>query len=109
MITYMELDLSVLEGFEWDKGNLEHIKKHHVGVEECEEVFSNKPLRILKDIDHSQSEERFQGLGKTHSNRLLFLTFTIRNNKIRTISARDQDKKERTIYFSTGGEDLSKN
>ena len=95
------MDFSKIEGFDWDQGNLEHIKKHNVEYTECEEVFSNGPF-AGEDKNHSQSEIRFQALGETNNGRLLFVSFTIRENessssskKIRVISARDQSKKEK--------------
>lgn len=96
-------DLSKIEGFEWDHGNLEHIRRHDVNYKECEEVFFNKPLRMNKDEMHSQIEERLQVLGKTNKERLLFIAFTVRRDKIRVVSARDQNKKERKNY-QNGGE-----
>ena len=85
--------------FEWDKGNIEkNWLKHGVSNKEIEEVFSNKPLLVSKDIKHSEIEERYQALGKTDSERLIFLSFMVRNNKVRIISARDMSKKEEKIY-----------
>lgn len=98
-----DVDFSRLEGFEWDKANLEHIKKHKVNFRECEEVFSNKPLLVNEDKKHSVVETRFQALGKTGNKRLLMLAFTIRKNKMRVISARDQNRKEKTRII-IGGE-----
>ncbi len=100
----MRLDFSKLEGFEWDSGNLEHIKKHRVNYQECEEAFLNRPFILSKDKAHSQIEERYQVLGKSNIERFLFLAFTIRSNKIRMISARDQNRKEKKEYQATGGE-----
>lgn len=94
----MKIDFNVLEGFEWDKGDLEHIKKHNVDFRECEEAFVNTPLRLNEDKKHSRIEERLQVLGKTNNQRLLFITFTIRRNKVRVISVRNQNKKERGEY-----------
>lgn len=88
-------DFTKIEGFDWNKGNLDHIKKHNVGYKECEEIFFNTPLRIDKNKKHSQLEERFEALGQTNSGRLLFVVFTIRANKFRIISARDQNRKEK--------------
>lgn len=109
----MDFDLSKLEGFEWDKGNLEHIKKHKVLYTECEEIFSNKPFIVNRDEAHSQAEERFRVFGQTNKSRLLTVIFTIRENeqsssskKIRVISARNQNKKERKEFKETGGENL---
>ena len=101
----MDLDLSNLRGFDWNKANLDHIKKHGVGYKECEDVFLNKPLVLNRDETHSQAEERFRTYGQTNSKRLLFIIFTIRSNKIRVISARNQNKKEREeINKKKGGE-----
>ncbi len=93
--TNLSLSLSKFEEFEWDDGNLEHIKKHRVDYNECEQVFSNKPLIILGDEKHSIYEERFKVFGKSDEDRLLALVITVRKNKIRVVMARDQNKKER--------------
>ncbi len=84
--------------FDWDKGNLEHIRKHHVELSECEETFYDENKVILKDIQHSGLEERFILLGKTKRGRLLYLVFTKREHKIRIVSARDINKKEVYLY-----------
>lgn len=101
MIKYINLSstLSKLEEFEWDKGNLEHIKKHKVDYFECEQVFSNKTLIILGDERHSIYEERFKVFGKSNEGRYLALVMTIRKNKIRIIMARDQNKTERRDLY----------
>lgn len=85
--------------FEWDKGNIDkNLLKHGVTNQETEEVFNNKPLLISEDVKHSKDEERCQGLGKTNNERLIFVSFMIRNYKVRIISARDMSKKEKNIY-----------
>ncbi len=61
-------------------------------------VFYDDKKLILNDILHSGKEPRFILLGKTKANRLLFTIFTIRNNKIRIISSRDVNKKEKKLY-----------
>jgi uncharacterized DUF497 family protein len=86
--------------FEWDKGNIKkNYEKHGVTNQEAEELFSNEPFIISEDTKHSvKNEQRFQALGKTKSGRKLFLSFTVRINKIRVISIRDMNKKEEVIY-----------
>lgn len=87
------------EEFVWDRGNRDkNWTKHHVTTQECEEIFAQKPIQITDDPMHSAKERRFVALGKTKRGRWLFIIFTIRNNNIRIISARDQDKKERSQY-----------
>ncbi len=85
--------------FLWDKGNKEkNFKKHQVIDSESEEIFFNENKKIFKDKLHSGREERFIVLGKTNKNRLLFVVFTIRNEKIRIISARDINRREKKLY-----------
>ena len=87
-------------GFDWDEGNSEkNWKNHQVTRIESEQVFFNLPIVLGDDKKHSQDEKRFYLLGRTEFNRLLFVVFTIRNNHIRIISARDMNKKERSIYY----------
>ena len=86
-------------GFEWGEGNLmKNLEKHGVTAGECEQVFFNRPLIAGNDEKHSQIEMRFFALGHTDSGRLLFVVFTIRNNLVRVISARDMNRKERKVY-----------
>ena len=85
--------------FDWDKGNVDkNWEQHKVHFKEAEEIFFNKPLSIYGDIKHSQREERFVALGVTNKRIKLYIVFTIRDGKIRIISARRQSKKERRIY-----------
>lgn len=90
---------SQIKGFEWDEGNInKNWKKHKVTYLECEEIFFNEPFVIKTDKTHSEFEERYFALGKTDGGRLLFVVYTIRGDKIRVISARDMNKKERRYY-----------
>lgn len=92
-------DLSSISSFDWDKGNInKNWIKHKVDYKEAEEIFFNKPLLVEEDIKHSSKEKRFETLGQTNKGRKLFIAYTIRNNKIRIISTRDQDNKERKKY-----------
>ena len=94
----------LLSGFEWNEGNLTHVKKHSVNYRECEAVFFNKPLIVTPDLTHSQTESRFRVYGLTNKNRGLCLVVTIRNKKIRVISARDTSKREKKEFLSIGGD-----
>ena len=86
-------------GFEWDKGNLlKNWEKHKVSAAECEQIFFNRPLITGADEKHSQREARFYALGQTDTGRFLFVVFTVRNNFVRVISARDMNRKERKVY-----------
>ena len=85
--------------FEWDKGNVDKSwLKHKVTNKESEEFFFGKEKFIFKDKLHSYKEERFRIFGKTKNRRQLLIVFTIRDEKIRIISARDMNKKEVKFY-----------
>ncbi|MDP2650708.1 MAG: BrnT family toxin [bacterium] len=84
--------------FQWDKGNTGKNRKHGVLDSESEEVFFDENKVMLKDVLHSGNESRFILLGKTKKGRLLFVVFAKRGAKIRIISARDINKKEKYLY-----------
>lgn len=87
--------------FDWDEGNRQkNWLKHKVRLEECEEIFYNEPIRIYKDLHHSELEVRLVAYGRTDMGRKLTVVFTLRKTKIRIISARDQSRKERRFYES---------
>jgi uncharacterized DUF497 family protein len=86
-------------GFDWDEGNSDkNLISHQVSDSECEEVFFNRPLIVADDKKHSIAEKRYYVFGRTDADRYLFIAFTIRNNLIRVITARDMNNKETTRY-----------
>jgi uncharacterized protein len=86
-------------GFDWDEGNSDkNWLRHKVSRSECEQFFFNEPMIVNHDEKHSLKEKRWYALGRTDSQRFLFIVFTIRAELIRIISARDMSKKERQIY-----------
>lgn len=92
------INLLSIEEFDWDKGNInKNLEKHAISFQECEQIFFDPNILILPDYLHSQNEIRYHALGKTKNN-FLFISFTIRNNKLRVISARKMNKKEKNIY-----------
>jgi len=94
------VDLDNIVGFDWDTGNARKNDKHAVTQAEAEQVFFNEPLIIVEDEKHSHIEVRYHALGKTNEERLLHVTYTLREHrtKIRVISARPMAVKERKIY-----------
>jgi uncharacterized DUF497 family protein len=101
MVIYKMIDLSRIEGFEWDDGNdRKNIEKHDVSQGEAEQVFFNDPLLIVEDVSHSVYELRLHALGRTDAGRFLHISFTLRGdgNLIRVISARTMHRKERIRY-----------
>ena len=87
-------DLARVVGFDWDDGNArKSLDKHGVTQREAEEVFVNAPLVIAE-------EGRYQALGQSLTGRQLHVAFTLRNQgtRIRVISGRHMNRKERALY-----------
>ncbi len=90
-----------IAGFDWDAGNArKNADKHEVSAAEAEQVFFNDPLLMVPDHAHSAQERRIHALGRTDDDRLLHVTFTLRNKDTRicVISARDMSRRERKAY-----------
>ena len=95
------LDLSHTVGFDWDEANSgKSASKHSVSPAEAEQIFFDEQLLLADDVKHSQDERRYHALGQTIDGRLLHVTFTLRDGqtRIRVISARDANRKERAAY-----------
>ncbi len=93
------VSLPEFDGFDWDDGNIEkNWRSHQVTPQEAEQVFFNRPLVVADDVKHFQSELRYLVLGQTDQDRPLFIAFTVRKRRIRIISARDMNRKERKVY-----------
>ena len=84
--------------FEWDTpkaaGNR---NKHGVSFDEASDVFADAPI-IAFDDDHSADEERFIAVGVSTRNRVLVVSHTYRDGRVRIISARAATKKEQQSY-----------
>lgn len=95
-------DLSCYRRFVWDRGNIDKsYQKHGITPNESEEIFLDENLKIIKDVKHSQKENRLIALGETFNKKKLFVVFTVRDEIIRIISARPMNKKERRFYEKT--------
>lgn len=89
--------------FEWDMGNIDHIINGHPErgntVEEVESVFSDPNLIISANKIDEHGEQRYSGLGVGNDKDEKFVIFVLRNNKIRPVSCRRANKKERIKYY----------
>jgi len=82
--------------FEWDEHHEpKNREKHQVSCEEAESVFG---FGLFLGPVPCGVEERFSVMGVTKTERTLFVVYTLRQGKIRVISARDASKKERKAY-----------
>ena len=91
--------LARFTGFDRDGGNTPKVLgRHEVEPGECEQIFFRDPLVVAFDEKHSETESRWQALGRTLSDRKLYLVFTVRGPLIRVIAAREMSRKERRVY-----------
>jgi uncharacterized protein len=85
--------------YEWDEEkNQKNESKHGISFEVAVEVFSdaNAVIQFNRNID---GEIRDQIIGSLANEIIvLFVVFTNRREKIRLISARKANKRERAIY-----------
>lgn len=82
--------------FEWDGRKAKvNAAKHGVSFEEAATVFADPLSLTIPDPDHSQVEERFIILGKSHTGKLLVVVHTERGDNLRIISARRASRRER--------------
>jgi hypothetical protein len=80
--------------FDWDNENRRHLAAHGVTPAEFEQLLSNDPLDLA--FEAIEDEERYRSVGLTRRGRVLSFVWTIRNGKIRAITAfpaRVADKK----------------
>lgn len=85
--------------FEWNEGNLDkNWITHQVTNQEAEEAFFHEPRFVFEDEGHSLAERRYLLWGVTSKGRKLCIIFAVRKDKVRIISARDMNKKERKAY-----------
>ncbi|MBV9236098.1 MAG: BrnT family toxin [Xanthobacteraceae bacterium] len=86
------------DGFEWDDvKNAQNLARHGVSFEAAKLAFSDMFAVIRQDRRQDYGEERFILLG-TVQERLLAVSFTMRDERIRIISARFAEPRERRRY-----------
>ena len=85
--------------FEWDevKANANY-KKHKISFDEGKTIFSDPFLFTFPDKGHSEDEERYINIGLSSDRRIIVLTHTERQGKIRIISCRKATARERRFY-----------
>ena len=87
--------------FEWDPDKeRSNIQRHGVDFTEAATVFGDPLELTISDPDHSVGEYRFLSIGHSSLNRILVVSYTEREDRIRIISARTAAPKERRQYES---------
>ena len=83
--------------FEWDENKrLGNLEKHGIDFQDAEYFFDFDPLCF---VDHRQDygEKRFVAFGKING-RLIITAYTLRAEKVRIISMRKANARERDLY-----------
>ena len=88
--------------FEWDNRKAaENLRKHGVSFDEARTAFSDPLSLTIPDPEHSEAEYRHLLLGTTTSDRLVVVSHTYREQRIRIINARIANRRERKDYEKT--------
>lgn len=83
--------------FDWDEANVEHIARHGVEPYEVEGALLD-PGRVARDVRNARGEVRRAVLGATEAGRVLFVVYTIRDGRIRSVMGRDATDGEKKAY-----------
>ena len=83
--------------FEWDRHNIAHLKSHRVSPHEFEEMIRNAPLDL--EYETIEGEERYKSLGLTDHGRMLVAVWTLREGKIRAVTAYPASRPLQKLYW----------
>jgi uncharacterized DUF497 family protein len=83
--------------FEWDDANILHVAEHSVEPEEAEEIILGDPLDVGFDL--VDGEERWSYVGETNDGRILWITITLRGNRMRVVTAFEPEKHWKVLYL----------
>lgn len=87
--------------FDWDNGNVDHVRVHGIEPEEAEEALLD-PRALGVGAYTARGERRQGALGSTESGRVLVVIFTERRGRPRVITARDASVTEKRRYHRRG-------
>jgi uncharacterized protein len=85
--------------FEWDDAKAaSNVSKHGIFFEDAQTVFDDEKARPDDDFDSSFDEDRYLITGIVGAN-LVTVSYTLRESRVRIISARPATKRERDGYY----------
>ena len=85
--------------FEWDENKIQsNQSKHGISFDEAAEIFRYSMYELV-DNRQDYGEVRYIGIGRNNQMIVLTVVFTERESRIRIISARRANKKERRLYY----------
>ncbi len=85
--------------FEWDDEKADaNARKHDVTFGDAMTVFGDPLAATGFDPDHSDDEDRYITVGLSNGGRVIIVSHTDRDGRIRIISAREANRGERKDY-----------
>lgn len=85
--------------FEWDKNKANaNVQKHQISFEIAQEIFYKEEVLAFEDTRFNYKEVREIALGEVEGI-ILYVMFTVREDRIRIISARKATEKEAKGYY----------
>ena len=83
--------------FDWDDENKNHLAAHNVVPAEFEQLLNNDPVDL--NFEQIDNEERYRSVGLTNGGRLLSVVWTIRNGRVRAITAFPASVSDRKAFL----------
>jgi uncharacterized protein len=87
--------------FEWDDANRDHLARPRVLPEEAEQVIENDPLDI--EAQTVEGEQRYTSIGHTDQGRFLLVVTTLRQSRVRVVTAFSPPKRLIHLYLTQKG------
>ncbi len=85
--------------FDWDPAKNEaNLNKHGISFDEARHIFDG-PVLTRVDDRHDYGEDRGISLGAVSADAVLVVVHTERGDRIRLISARKANRRERKVYY----------
>lgn len=85
--------------FEWDPEKARaNVQKHGVAFEEARSCFYDPRQIAFYDPEHSNDEDRELLIAHSNQGRVLLVSYTLRTDVVRIISARKATKSEEVRY-----------
>jgi len=81
---------------DWDDSNIRHVRRHRINPAEVQQVLYNNPLDL--EYETESGEERYKSLGVTDSGRALVVVWTVRELKVRVVTAYSASGQLRQVY-----------
>ena len=87
--------------FDWDEQNKMHLRSHRVSPQEFEQVIENDPFDLEYEVENG--EERYKSIGVTDRGRALIVVWTLREGKVRAVTAYPAGKPYERLYWRIKG------